>query len=411
MASSATLASPASSVREPLWTRGFVLLSGAQLLFNLLHYLFVHLPGHFAALGASEAVTGRIFALASLAAVLARFPLGRWLVPERRATLLLTGATLTSLACAAHMLPLGLGPWLYVMRAFYGVALAVFAVSIFSTVSEVVPESRRFEGLALFGVFGLVPMGLGGALGDFVLTHGGYPRLFQLVTLCALGVLGFVVAFVLGARPHAGRSSGLVVAPVASPRSMLARAELGPLWMLTAVFASTLACHGAFLKTYVLTHGLGSVGGFFFWYAAVAVTLRVFFGNVPDRLGPARVLGPSLVCLALGLVALSLASRPLHVSLAGALSGIGHGFAFPVLFGLVVHRTTPRERGAGVAVFTALFDFGVMLGAPTVGALIERLGYPSSYRAVAGALLVAAAIFYAWDARLRARATAPPGSA
>jgi predicted MFS family arabinose efflux permease len=397
MAPSATLVTSASSTREPLWTRGFVLLSGAQLLFNLLHNLFVHLPGHFSALGATEAVTGRIFAFASLCAVLVRLPLARWLVPERRRALLLTGATLTVLACAAHVIPLGLGLWLYLLRAFYGVALAIFAVSIFSTVSEVVPESRRFEGLALFGVFGLVPMGLGGALGDFVLAHGGYPRLFQLVTLCALGVLGFVVA--LG--PLGQRSAFQPGAPAASPLRMLARPELGPLWMLTAVFASTLACHGAFLKTYVLTHGLGSVGGFFFWYAAVAVTLRVFFGSVPDRLGPTRVLGPSLVCLAAGLVSLSLATRPLHVSLAGALSGIGHGFAFPVLFGLVVSRTTLHERGAGVAVFTSLFDFGVMLGAPSVGALIERLGYPPSYRVVAGALLVAAVTFYAWDRRLR----------
>ena len=39
--------------------------------------------------------------------------------------------------------------------------------------------------------------------------------------------------------------------------------------------------------------GFGSVGGFLTTYTGVAIVLRLFFGALPDRLGPKRVLLPS----------------------------------------------------------------------------------------------------------------------
>ena len=71
--------------------------------------------------------------------------------------------------------------------------------------------------------------------------------------------------------------------------------------------------------------------------------------------------------LTLGFVMLALAADPTDVAVAGALCGAGHGYTFPILFGMVVTRARDAERGAAMSIFTALFDAGVLVGGPLFG--------------------------------------------
>jgi hypothetical protein len=49
-----------------------------------------------------------------------------------------------------------------------------------------VPARRRTEGLALFGVSGMLPVSLGGWIGDALLPRHGFPALFALAAALAL---------------------------------------------------------------------------------------------------------------------------------------------------------------------------------------------------------------------------------
>jgi MFS family permease len=91
------------------------------------------------------------------------------------------------------------------------------------------------------------------------------------------------------------------------------------------------------------------------------------------------------------------------VALARLLCGVGHGFTFPILFGLVVTRTPEANRGAAMALFTALFDLGLLVGGPTFGWLIERAGYAAMFRAGAGLTALGTSIFMVWERRIAAR--------
>ncbi len=79
------------------------------------------------------------------------------------------------------------------------------------------------------------------------------------------------------------------------------------------------------------------------------------------------------------------------------LCGLGHGFVFPILFGMVVGRAREVERGAAMSIFTALFDVGVLIGGPVLGLVIRLAGYPAMY--VTAALIVCggAVGFAVWD--------------
>jgi MFS family permease len=177
---------------------------------------------------------------------------------------------------------------------------------------------------------------------------------------------------------------------------------LRPLWWIGAIFSIAVTAFFIFVKRYVDEVGLGSVGSFFTAYTVAAVLLRIFLGWMPDRLGPKRVLLPSLGLLALGLFVLAFAASDRDVWLAGVLCGIGHGFTFPILFGLVVTRTPDENRGRAMALYTALFDVGVLAGGPLFGLLIQEAGFAAMYAAAGALILFGAVVFVVWDARATA---------
>jgi len=235
---------------------------------------------------------------------------------------------------------------------------------------------------------------LGASLGDEILARADYQALF-------LASLGFAVAALLLSLPlrDVHRRPGVEAEPSRGFRAALTQRDLLPLWWIGGIFAIALASVFTFLKRYVDETGYGTVGAFFNAYTAVALALRVFFGWLPDRVGPLRVLLPALACLATAFVLLALADGPLEVVVAGLLFGAGHGFTFPILFGIVVTRARDADRGSAMGILTGLFDLGVVLGGPLFGSIITVFGFSAAF-ATAGAIVVAGTfVFVGWDAR------------
>jgi MFS family permease len=167
------------------------------------------------------------------------------------------------------------------------------------------------------------------------------------------------------------------------------------------MFALGIAPYLVFLKIYLLARPeLGSMTTFYSTYAISAVLLRALFSWMPERYGLIRVLIPSMVTSAAGLLVLAFASEPTHLILAAALCGIGHGFAFPITSALVVTRAKPEERGSAVALYTALYDLGILLGGPTFGLAIKLADYPPTFALAASLVCVATGVFFVWDRRV-----------
>src|SRR5262249_55132109 len=127
--------------------------------------------------------------------------------------------------------------------------------------------------------------------------------------------------------------------------------------------------------------------------------LRLGFAWVPERVGPKRALLPALATLAVGYVLLAFTATPLAIAVAGACAGLGHGFTFPILSGLVVTRARVAERGAATAIFTAPFDAGALVGGPLLGAVIRESGYTAMFLTAAALVTIGAVLFVVADRR------------
>ena len=402
------MSSPGVGVRYParllpprLLTRFFVLAALANLAQSIAGFLFVHLPGFLVELGAGEREVGRIGAVFSLAGLLLAPWIGRFIDLRGRVHVILAGYTLNLVATSLYFTIDALDWRIYAIRLLHGMGGTALYTSLFTYGADCVPVERRTEGLALFGACGLLPMALSALLGDWILQVSSYRGLF----LSSLGfeLVGLLLCTRLREQPAAHTSAE----PSRGFAAVLAQPSLGPVWLASLVFFMALACIFTFLKTYVIASGHGSVGGFFSAYASVAVILRVFFGWLPDRVGAERILGPSLLCYAAGLTLLAGAGSAAHVAAAGLLCGVGHAYTYPILFALVIGRARAAERGAGMAVYTAIDAGAGVVAGPLLGSSIEARGYALTLGAVAVAVVSAALAFVLWERGRRASRACP----
>lgn len=381
--------------KPPLFTRAFVLAALATLTLSLSSFLFVHLPGFLQQLGAGEAEIGRIMGAQALGAILAWPLVGKAMDARGRRVVIVSGCVLFVLVVTLYLYIDSLGPFVYAVRLLDGVAHTMWYTALFTYGADLVPEKRRTEGLAIFGISGLVTIGLGAQFGDAVLAYASYRELFT-------GAIGLAVLGLFFSLPLQDvRLAHADLHPSRGMFAVAAQSNLLPVWIVGSTFFISLATLFSFMKTYISATEIGTVGSFFTAYSAVAVILRLFVGWLPDRLGAKRMLGIAMLCYALGFTVLSMAQSSAHILIAGFLCGTGHGYTYPVLFSLVVERAPSRERGSAMAFYTAIDWLGLFLAGPIFGYLIEIAGYKNAFVSIGFVLVTGICLFYGLDRRAK----------
>ncbi len=386
-----------------LFTRPFVLASLANLLQGMAYFGFVHLPRRLEELGANEVAVGLFISAAAMASLLVRPAVGREMDRRGRRLPILAGGVLNLAVVPLYLTVNALGPWLVIIRVLHGVSSALVFTALATYGADQVPEERRTQGLALFGASSLIPMAVGGWVGDVILAAGGFDALF--LTSAGFAAAALAISFGLEEERIAGRAiplSGGFLRALRHPRFL-------PLWFLAFNMAMVLTGYFTFMRTFIDATGVGSLSAFFAAYAGMAVLTRTVGSSLPDRLGRGRVFYPALTAIALGFLAVSLAASNWAMVAAGILSGAGLGYSFPILFSLVVERADLGERGSAMAAFAAVFDAGTLAGSPTLGWLIHSFGYSTMFAVAAVWMTLAVAGFALWEVR-RSRPAAEPGT-
>lgn len=378
---------------DRLLTRPFLLASLANFLNGIAFALFLHLSGFLSDLGAGDAQIGLIFALAAVASILVRPLVGNAMDRWGRRLVIMVGNVLNVAFIFGYLAVTDLGPVVHLVRVGHGMSEAMLFSALFTYGVDVIPQSKRTQGIALFGVSGLLPIAVAGVLGDVILATAGYRELF--ITAGA-----FAMATLLVSLPLAERKP--VTTPETAQRgfwSVVRLKELRPVWWMVGWFSYVLTGYFVFIRRFVDDTGAGTVGLFFTAYAVTAVVERIALGWLPDRVGRYRVLYPAFGALVAGFVVLANAGTSLDVAVAGGLCGAGHGFAFPILTAFMADRAPVGDRGSAMAFFTALFDVGTLVGGPTLGAIIDHAGYTEMYLASGVLLAAATLVFRLWEGR------------
>jgi len=165
----------------------------------------------------------------------------------------------------------------YAVRVLDGAATTMWYTALFTYAADLVPVERRTEGLAIFGISGLVAIGLGAQVGEVILAYTTYRGLF----FCAmvLAALGLTLCIPLRDIPPTDSE------PRGRARHVLAttvQRDLLPVWCAVLAFFVAVVALFTFMKTFVTATGAGSVGAFFGVYASSRWRCGLSRGGFPS---------------------------------------------------------------------------------------------------------------------------------
>jgi MFS family permease len=355
--------------QEPLMSRNFLLLVVGQLLQSIGYSTLPLLPLYLAFLGADRSEIGVATGVGAAGGLLVRpwvgVALDRW---GRRPTLL-TGTALLALATLGVAFVREVGFWLYVDRILFGLGIGCLFTGYFAFASDVIPASRRTEGIALFGIAGLFPLIVNPVASRLGLSGGTliyvFPIAAVLIALSSIAVwLMREQAPAASSRPATG---GDMFAAIGSR-------TLRSVWVAVLGFATMVAVFFSFATLAAKGRGVESATDLWFAYTAGAIAVRLVGRRVPDIVGTRNMVAPATAVYVVALILAASGQTWTAFMVSGVLAGVGHGYCFPVLISQVVARSDPSRRGASLSVFTALWDVALLLMTPIFGVVGEYYG-------------------------------------
>ncbi|MDM5192401.1 MFS transporter [Bacillus hominis] len=348
---------------ERLWTKNYIMLTiTALLLFSGFYLLMPTLPMFIKQLGGSESQVGFIIGVFTISAVIFRPIVGGLMDRYGRMVFIISGLLFFAITMYFYDWVTGV-IFLVVLRILHGISWAVATTSIGTAVTDVIPQSRRGEGMGWYGLAMTLGMALGPVLGLWVIKSFSFHYLFLLCTGLALVAFILALGTKIPAIQHASKK----------PISFFEKTLL-PIAIVTFFLSLTFGGITTFLPLFAAKIQVNA-GTFFLVYAVTLTVVRPFAGKVSDKYGEGIIIIPALFTLIAALLVLAMTNGMVGLVITAILYGIGFGSAQPALQVAMIRLASPEKRGIANATFFTAFDLGIGLGSILLGFVSQLMGY------------------------------------
>ncbi|QED47990.1 MFS transporter [Cytobacillus dafuensis] len=363
---------------EKIWTKDFSLI----VLSNFFVFLGFQMtlptiPLFVEELGGNDQLIGIFVGIFTFSALLLRPYAGHALESKGRRFVYLTGLGIFVLSLGSFGFVNSL-IFLFIMRIVQGLGWGFSTTATGTIATDLIPASRRGEGMGYYGLSGNLALAFGPSLG---LTLAGVLTFKQLFLICAvLGLVAFILSSFIRYKKVEPKSVSFkkwdFYEKSALPPSLL-------LFFITVTFGGI----ATFLPLYSVQEGVEGIQWYFLLYALALMVSRTFAGKIYDQKGHQAVFIPGtiLIFIAMGLLAWLPNSFVLFT--AAILYGLGFGTVQPALQAWSVKETPSNRRGMANATFFSFFDLGVGIGAILFGQVAHWFGYSAIYTLSAVSIL------------------------
>jgi MFS family permease len=370
---------------ETLFTPGFFILWGYNFIVFLSAFqLLPTAPFHILALGGSTTEAGLFLGFLTYSSAVSAPITGaladRW--GKRNmllvAALALTGFSLLYAVAPSYQLVLAL-------VLIHGLFWSCLLSSSSAYMMDIIPASRRAEGLGYSGFASILAIAVAPWLGLWVFDHGGW-------TLLCLesAALNLIMAIVAWRLPKD-------VTHAAAARRQLRPADLIEWRVLVIGFTLFLYSFSyggitSFVAVYAEQVGVTPRAMYFTVLSFAILSTRPFIGRYADRIGYNRIIVPCLAMVVLGVAVLTMADSRAMFVVSALLFGVGFGSVYPLFVAHLMHNMPEHRRGATFGALIGAFDTGIGTGSIAIGWMSGRYGFSRAF-AVA-AMLAALSIPY-----------------
>lgn len=363
---------------EKLWSRDFIALTAANgLLFAGFHILLPTLPIYVASLGASGSEIGLIAGIFGYSAIFIRLFTDTGVRAFGKKACLYAGLLFSLLATAGYAWLDSIGG-IIAARIIHGFGFGLSTTFAAALVADVIPASRRGEGIGYFGLGSTVAMALAPAFGLMLLTDITPSALFLVSGLATCAAL-----FAARQDRKAEKEPELPLPAVhLSFRNRIYESGTGIPSVLTILFGAAYGSINTFIAMMAAEAGISNAGLFFVVGTFFIFLSRPFGGRLLDRYGAFAVVIPGalLYCVALALILVA-GSLPMLLTIS-VFYGLGAGLLLPALMTWMLNVVRADRRSAASATFYNMLDIGTSTGIVVLGSLAGTVGYIAMYRYV-----------------------------
>lgn len=381
--------------QDKLWTTSFINASIGNFLLFFAFYLLVPVFPLFLieVFGASKTAVGAILASYTIAALVIRPFAGFVLDMVYRKPVYLIAYLLFVLTFVGYPLANTIGLFLFV-RILHGFTFGFVTTAGNSLIVDIMPASRRGEGLGYFGVANTLAMAIGPMTGLFMHEAFSFNTVFY--TAIGTGITGFLFASTIKSKNMADKNRQQ---PVAFDRFFLFKGFHAGICLLLMGIPYGIAV--TYVAIYGKEIGIHSGVGVFFTLMAIGLAFsRLISGKLVDRGKLVHVIAWGTVLGAIGFFALA-ALKFLHNTtliillfyIISLLIGIAYGLIFPAYNTLFVNLAPNNRRATASSTYMTSWDIGIGIGLICGGWIADsKGGLQMAY--LTGALMAVVSFLY-----------------
>ena len=366
------------------------IITANGLLFGSFHCLLPTLPLYAASLGANGTEIGLISGIFGISAIFIRLFTDVFVDKLGKKRCLYAGISLSLIATASFGIFTSMES-LLIARVIQGLGFGLGTTFAAALAVDIIPSSRRGEGVGYFGLGNTVSMGIAPALGVALLTGFSADFLFLFATIMA--------ALAIGSTHFCKTTSIDTGSPVPekpvkiSLRSRFFEAGTGFPSFLTMLFGCAYGSVNTFVAMMAHEAGISSAG-FFFVVGTVFIFLsRTFGGRLYDAKGPFWVLLPGIIFYTLSLIGILYAHNLTILLGASVFYGLGAGLIMPSLMTWLFSSVRPERRSNASATYYNMLDVGTSGGIILLGSIAGTIGYISMFKYVLAVMVLFLAVF------------------
>ena len=285
---------------------------------------------------------------------------------------------------------------LFIMfRIIQGVSFGMVTVGGNTVVIDIMPSSRRGEGLGYYGLSNNIAMAVGPMSGLFLHDAG---MSFTTIFCCSLGscMAGFVCASLVK-TPY---KPPVIREPISLDRFILLKGIPAGISLLLLSIPYGMTTN--YVAMYAKQIGINATTGFFFTFMAIGMAIsRIFSGKIVDRGKITQVISAGLYLVVFSFFLLSacvyliswnnMVCTIVFFSVA-LLLGVGFGIMFPAYNTLFVNLAPNSQRGTATSTYLTSWDVGIGIGMLTGGYIAEVSTFDKAY--LFGACLTIVSMLY-----------------
>lgn len=267
-------------------------------------------------------------------------------------------------------------------RILHGISFGMVTVGGNTIVIDIMPSSRRGEGLGYYGLSNNIAMSIGPMTGLFLHDAG-----FSYMVIFSCSLISCVLGFMFASLVKTSYKPSVKREPISLDRFILLKGIPAGISLLLLSIPYGMTTN--YVAMYAKQIGLTAPTGFFFTFMAIGMAVsRIFSGKLVDRGKITQVISWGIYMVVASFFLLSACVyvvkwNPLWCDVLfffiSTMLGIGFGMMFPAYNTLFVNLAPNNQRGTATSTYLTSWDVGIGIGMLAGGYIAEVSTFDRAY--------------------------------